>query len=40
MPPEDLWPARAVAQLFAVIARTGATGDWLELTRTALRDGW
>ncbi|HWF34944.1 MAG TPA: AarF/UbiB family protein [Solirubrobacteraceae bacterium] len=38
--PEDLWPARAVAQLFAVIARTGATGDWLELARAALRDGW
>jgi ABC1 atypical kinase-like domain len=40
MPPEDLWPARAVAQLFAVIARTGATGDWLALARGALRDGW
>jgi hypothetical protein len=40
MPPEDLWPARAVTQLFAVIARTGATGDWLALARGALRDGW
>ncbi|HWF72983.1 MAG TPA: AarF/UbiB family protein [Solirubrobacteraceae bacterium] len=38
--PEDLWPARATAQLFAVIARTGATGDWLALTRAALREGW
>jgi hypothetical protein len=38
--PDDLWPARAVAQLFAVIARVGASGDWLELARAALRDGW
>ncbi|HEY5318749.1 MAG TPA: AarF/UbiB family protein, partial [Solirubrobacteraceae bacterium] len=38
--PEDLWPARAAAQLFAVITRLGASGDWLELTRAALRDGW
>jgi hypothetical protein len=38
--PEDLWPARAVGQLFAVIARMGATGDWLELARAALNDGW
>ncbi|HWF24750.1 MAG TPA: AarF/UbiB family protein [Solirubrobacteraceae bacterium] len=38
--PEDLWPARAVGQLFAVIARLGATGDWLELARAALNDGW
>jgi predicted unusual protein kinase regulating ubiquinone biosynthesis (AarF/ABC1/UbiB family) len=38
--PEDLWPARAVGQLFGVIARTGASGDWLELARAALRDGW
>jgi predicted unusual protein kinase regulating ubiquinone biosynthesis (AarF/ABC1/UbiB family) len=38
--PEDLWPARSVGQLFAVIARVGASGDWLELTRAALRDGW
>ncbi|MGO9899570.1 MAG: AarF/UbiB family protein [Solirubrobacteraceae bacterium] len=40
MPAEDLWPACAVAQLFAVIARVGATGDWVELTRAAMRDGW
>ncbi|HWF25635.1 MAG TPA: AarF/UbiB family protein [Solirubrobacteraceae bacterium] len=38
--PEDLWPARAIGQLFAVIARLGATGDWLELARAALNDGW
>jgi hypothetical protein len=38
--PEDLWPARAIAQLFAVIARVGASGDWIELGRAALRDGW
>jgi hypothetical protein len=38
--PEDLWPARAVGQLFAVIARLGATGDWLALARAALHDGW
>jgi predicted unusual protein kinase regulating ubiquinone biosynthesis (AarF/ABC1/UbiB family) len=40
LPPEDLWPARAVLQLFAAIARLGASGDWLELARVALRDGW
>jgi predicted unusual protein kinase regulating ubiquinone biosynthesis (AarF/ABC1/UbiB family) len=38
--PEDLWPARGIGQLFAVIARVGASGDWLELARAALRDGW
>jgi hypothetical protein len=38
--PEDLWPARAVAQLFGTIARVGASGPWRELARTALRDGW
>jgi hypothetical protein len=38
--PEDLWPARAIAQLFAVIARIGATGAWLDLARSALSDGW
>lgn len=38
--PQDLWPARGVAQLFATIARVGATGPWLELVRAALRDGW
>jgi hypothetical protein len=38
--PQDLWPARAVAQLFGTIARVGATGPWRELARAALRDGW
>jgi hypothetical protein len=40
LPPQDLWPARSAAQLFATIARIGATGDWPELARAALRDGW
>lgn len=40
LPPEDLWPARGDLQLFATIARVGATGPWRELIRTALRDGW
>jgi len=38
--PEDLWPARAVGQLFATIARVGATGTWSVLARTAVREGW
>jgi ABC1 atypical kinase-like domain len=40
LPPQDLWPARSVAQLYGTIARLGATGDWPRLARTALRDGW
>jgi predicted unusual protein kinase regulating ubiquinone biosynthesis (AarF/ABC1/UbiB family) len=40
LPPEDLWPGRGAAQLFSVIARAGATGDWLALVRRAVRDGW
>jgi predicted unusual protein kinase regulating ubiquinone biosynthesis (AarF/ABC1/UbiB family) len=40
LPPADVWPARGVAQLFGTIARVGATGSWLELSRAALRDGW
>jgi hypothetical protein len=40
LPPQDLWPARAVAQLFATIARVGATGDWRELIGDVLHDGW
>jgi predicted unusual protein kinase regulating ubiquinone biosynthesis (AarF/ABC1/UbiB family) len=40
LPPEDLWPARSVAQLFGTIARMGATGDWVELAGIALRGGW
>ena len=38
--PEDLWPARAAAQLFGMIARVGATAPWRELVRVALREGW
>ncbi len=38
--PEDLWPVRGAVQLFATIARVGATGPWRELVRAALRDGW
>jgi hypothetical protein len=40
MRPEDLWPARGDAQLFATIARIGATGTWRELVLDALREGW
>ena len=40
MAPEDLWPARSVAQLFGTIARIGATGRWLALSQAALRNGW
>jgi predicted unusual protein kinase regulating ubiquinone biosynthesis (AarF/ABC1/UbiB family) len=38
--PEDLWPLRGAGQLFATIARMGATGSWVELARGALREGW
>jgi predicted unusual protein kinase regulating ubiquinone biosynthesis (AarF/ABC1/UbiB family) len=40
LPPLDLWPARGIAQAFGVVARVGATGDWLALARAAVRDGW
>src|SRR5262249_45161601 len=40
MPPEDVWPARGVAQLFGTIARVGAPGPWRELARATVRDGW
>jgi predicted unusual protein kinase regulating ubiquinone biosynthesis (AarF/ABC1/UbiB family) len=40
MPPEDLWPARGSVQLFATIARVGATGPWRDLVQAALRKGW
>jgi predicted unusual protein kinase regulating ubiquinone biosynthesis (AarF/ABC1/UbiB family) len=40
LPPEDLWPARAVAQLLGTIARVGATGPWPELALSAMREGW
>jgi predicted unusual protein kinase regulating ubiquinone biosynthesis (AarF/ABC1/UbiB family) len=36
----DVWPARGVAQLFATIARVGASGQWSQLALRALRDGW
>lgn len=40
LPAEDLWTARGFGQLFATIARVGATGSWTELVRAAVRDGW
>jgi hypothetical protein len=40
VPPDDLWPVNGVARLFGTIARVGARGRWLELARTALREGW
>jgi hypothetical protein len=39
-PPEDLWPARGFAVMFSTIARIGATGEWWELLRAALSEGW
>lgn len=39
-PPEDLWPARGIAQTFSTVARVGATGEWLRIAHEALRDGW
>lgn len=38
--PEDLWPLRGVGLAFAVAAREGVTGAWLDLTLAALREGW
>ena len=38
LPPQDLWPARGLAQLFGTIARVGASGDWAGLARGALSD--
>jgi predicted unusual protein kinase regulating ubiquinone biosynthesis (AarF/ABC1/UbiB family) len=40
LPPADLWPGRGVGQLFATIARVGASAAWREELRAALRDGW
>jgi hypothetical protein len=40
LPPEDLWPARAVLLLLGTIARVGATGAWPELALAAMREGW
>ena len=38
--PEDLWPARGLGQLFALIARAGATAPWRDLVQLGLREGW
>jgi predicted unusual protein kinase regulating ubiquinone biosynthesis (AarF/ABC1/UbiB family) len=38
--PADLWPGRALLQMFGAIARVGATGAWRELLREALHEGW
>jgi predicted unusual protein kinase regulating ubiquinone biosynthesis (AarF/ABC1/UbiB family) len=38
--PEDLWPLRMLGTLFAELAKLGATADWVQLAREALRDGW
>ncbi|MBV9309746.1 MAG: hypothetical protein JOZ73_02885, partial [Solirubrobacterales bacterium] len=38
--PEDLWPLRGAGQVFATVARVGATGAWRELALGAMRDGW
>ena len=38
--PEDLWPLRMLGTLFAELAKLGATADWVELAREALREGW
>jgi predicted unusual protein kinase regulating ubiquinone biosynthesis (AarF/ABC1/UbiB family) len=38
--PEDLWPARGVAQLVGTLARVGAQSDWTAVALGALRDGW
>jgi hypothetical protein len=38
--PVDLWPSRGLGQLFALIARVGATAPWRELVRRGLADGW
>ena len=39
-PADDLWPARGFAVMLSTIARIGATGDWWELMRAALNEGW
>jgi hypothetical protein len=40
LPPGDLYPARAIAQLFSLIARIGASGVWRDQVRQALTEGW
>ena len=38
--PEDVWPLRMLGGLGATLAQLQAQGEWVELTRVALRDGW
>jgi hypothetical protein len=38
--PSDLYPARAIGQLFSVIAHFGASGVWRDQVSAALRQGW
>jgi hypothetical protein len=40
LPPSELWPMRAIAQLVGTLARLGAAASWRELVAAALRDGW
>jgi hypothetical protein len=40
LPPDDLWPLRMLGGLGANLAQLRASGDWIALARTALRDGW
>lgn len=39
-PPEDLWPLRGIGQLALLLARLGATEDWVPLALRSLREGW
>jgi predicted unusual protein kinase regulating ubiquinone biosynthesis (AarF/ABC1/UbiB family) len=38
--PVDLWPARMIGQLIALLASLGATEDWGALALEALGEGW
>ncbi len=38
--PEDLWPARGVAQLLGTIARVGATGSLARARAARAAPGW
>ncbi len=40
LPAVDLWPSLAAVQLFATIARVGATGSWRSLVAAAVSEGW
>ena len=40
VPVEDLWPARMIGQLCAVLSLLGVQADWLALARSALAEGW